>query len=151
MAIVNAKSDLFRDEQTLGAIPDYAKVGGRSHYAHGTATNAADDNSGSTYKLGAVPSAAILGWDTFFDVENWGFAAVRIGTLTDVDALVSALKSAATSQSPIVKGDANHGKQLWEVLGLAADPGGEIMLYAHAIADATGAGNMPFILHWVTN
>lgn len=151
MAIVNAKSDLFRDELTGGDYPDYSRVAGRVHFAQGTITNAATDSSGSTYKLCAVPANAILNWETFFDVENWGFAAVRIGTLTDVDALVSALVSAATSQSPIVKGDANHGKALWEVLGLAENPGGEIMLYAHAIADATGAGSMPFIIAWVDN
>jgi len=47
-------------------------------------------------------------------------------------------------RNPIAQGDANHGLRLWEVLGLAASPGGNIALYAHAEANATGAGSMPF-------
>ena len=91
-----------------------------------------------------VHGVPVLGDRTAFDVENWGFAAIRIGTVDDVDALAAVLKSAGNTVSPIAFGDANHGKALWEVVGLAADPGGLIGIYAHAIAAATGAGSMPF-------
>jgi len=75
-------------------------------------------------------------------VSGWGFAAVRIGTKTDVDALVAVVTSAAAVVNPVAIGDAKHGVPLWQVLGLAADPGGNIGLWAHAIANATGAGSL---------
>lgn len=53
------------------------------------------------------------------------------------------------SVAPIANGDANHGKRLWEVLGLASDPGGMIALWKHAAANATGAGSMPFAIHYL--
>ena len=76
--------------------------------------------------------------------EKW----VPYLSVDDVDALVSVLKSAGNTVSPIAFGDANHGKALWEVVGLAADPGGVISIYAHAIANATGAGSMPFRIEY---
>lgn len=149
MAVVNETSDLYRDALAGGAVPDPQAVAGRVRVATGKLTNAADDSNGSTYKICSVPADAILHEDTIFDVQNWGFAAVRIGTLDDVDALVSAAKTAANSQSPRVFGDANHGKRLWELLGLPSQPAGYITLYAHAVADATGAGDMPFRVVWI--
>ncbi|MDR6266541.1 hypothetical protein [Roseobacter sp. N2S] len=149
MAIVSNISTLFRDEAAGGAVPDATRTAARSYTATGTITNLAGDLDTSKYKIASIPSDAILDDRTIFDVENWGFAATRIGTLDDVDALVSATTSAATSQSPVAFGDANHDKELWEVLGLAADPGGNITLYAHGIADAAGAGSMPFRIVWL--
>lgn len=151
MAVVNVKSNLFRNEATAGAVIDSKRVRGRIKVAVGSVSNAADDSSGSTYLLARIPSHAIMLPRTQFDVENTGFAAIRIGTLTDVDALVAVLKSAGNTVTPFAFGDANHGKELWEVLGLAADPGGMIGIYQHAIAGATGAGSMPFIFEWVEN
>jgi hypothetical protein len=144
MAVVNLKSNLFRDAQAMGDVVDPVLIKGRTVTATGTITNAAADNSGSSYHMCDLPSDCLIDEDTAFDVENWGFAAVRIGTKSDVDALVSVLKSAAATHRPRAFGDANHGKRLWEILGLAANPGGYIGIYAHAIADATGAGSMPF-------
>lgn len=142
MAIVKGKSDLMTAES------DPAKHRGRPIVATFTVGNAATDNSGSSYHLCDLPSCAILDASTAFQVQNWGFAAIRVGTRTDVDALVSVLKSAGNVVSPVVQFDAKHGKPLWEVLGLASDPGGNIGLYAHAIADATGAGTMLGEIHY---
>jgi len=151
MAVVKETSSLFRDQLAGGMVPDYLEASGRTYTATGTVTNAADDSSGSTFRLCDVPSDAILDEDTFFKVDGWGFASIRIGTLETVDALVSAARSAAVNQRPVGLGDANHGKRLWELLGLAEDPGGKIALYAHAVANATGAGDMPFRVRWIHN
>ena len=99
----------------------------------------------------ATPSAA---WQTPAPTATrpctfWGFAQVVIGTETDTDALVDQTKATENIVTPIAIGDANHGKTWWEALGLAASPGDEIQLYAHAEANATGAGSMPFRLAWV--
>lgn len=150
MAIVNLKSDLYRDELAGGQVPDFMQVSGRLYQAVGTLTNGSGDSAGSTYRICDVPSDAILTTLCAFDVENWGFADVRIGTLEDVDALVSAARVDAVTQLPVLFG-VNHTQRAWEHLGLAADPGGHIPLYAHAVADATGAGSMPFRVVWAYN
>ena len=56
--------------------------------------------------------------------------------------------SASTTENPITAIEAASGQRLWEQLGLAADPKGEIELIATAAAAATGAGNMPFAVEW---
>jgi hypothetical protein len=144
MAVVTGKSDLIRDYLAGDAAPDPMRLKGRRFIATGTVANGATDSNLSMYHLIDLPSDCILDEDTAFDVENWGFAQVVIGTQTDTDALLDVARAAATTQRPIVFGDANHAKELWEVLGLAADPGGEIGIWAHAEAGATGAGTMPF-------
>lgn len=142
MPVTYNKSNLF------GADVDPAKARGRPICAAFTQTNAADDSSGSTFLLAKLPSEAILDSRTAFQVENWGFATVNIGTADDIDALGTVLKSAGNVYSPIAFGDARHGLPLWEALGLAANPGGEIALYAHASANATGAGSMKGEIHY---
>lgn len=144
MAVVKTKSNLFSDYLSGADNPDPELARGRPIMVQGTVTNLSTDSNLSTYALAVLPSHAILGDRTAFDVENWGFATVNIGTLDDIDALITIAKSSGNTVSPIAFGDAKHGKRLWEVLGLAADPGGQITLYAHASAGATGAGSMPF-------
>lgn len=136
MAIVNLKSP------NAGNNVDPAKAAGVMIVAADTVTNGATDSSGSKYLIGMFPSECILDSKTFFNVANWGYAAIRIGTLTDPAALVSVLKSAGNNISPIVQGDARHAKPLWQQLGLSADPGEKIGLYVHGIADAVAAGTM---------
>lgn len=144
MAVVNTKSDL-----TAPGAVDPARARGRSICATGTVTNAATDNTNSTYHLADIPADAILDSRTAFQVQNWGFATVRLGTLLDNDALHTVLKSVGNVVSPVAFGDARHGQPLWQALGLAAAPdSGMISLYAHGIADATGAGSMKFEIHY---
>lgn len=150
MAVVKGQSDLIHDAfDYLTDPPDPELARGRVVYATGTATNAAADSSGSMYELVRIPAAALLHEDTFFDVENWGFAQIVIGTETDSDALVNQTKATENIVQPIAIGDAYHGKRLWEVLGLAENPGGNIALWAHAAANATGAGSMPFRIAYI--
>ena len=151
MAVVESKSDLIHDPYDSASVPpDPEQARGRPVIATGTVANLSTDSNTSKYHLADIPADALLHEDTAFDVENWGFAAIRIGTYSDVDALAAVLKSAGNTVSPIAFGDANHGKRLWEVLGLAANPGGNIGIYAHAIAGATGAGSMPFRIAYIT-
>lgn len=148
MAVVNGRSNLIPDHYAGEIAPDPEIARGRPIVATGIVTNGAADSNLSMYHLADLPADCILDPRTIFDVENWGFAQVVIGTKTDTDALVDVARSAATSKAPIVFGDANHLKRLWEVLGLAESPGGLIGIWAHAEAGATGAGNMPFEFHY---
>jgi len=151
MPIVNLKSDLYRDEQAGGRVPDALLVKGRMKTATGTLTNGATDLNTSMYLMAELPSHVIIDPDTEFKVSGWGYVDLRIGTKTDVTAFVNLLVAAATTQPMVVKFDANHGKALWEVAGLAEDPGGVIGIYAHAVANATGAGTMPFVIKYHDN
>lgn len=148
MPIVKKKSDLFPDRAAEEPAADPARARGRPIVAAFTATNAADDSLGSTYLLAELPSDCILDALTFFKVDDTGFAAIRIGTLADAEALVAVQKSAGATVTPITRGGADHGKPLWEVLGLASDPGGFIGIYQHAIANATGAGTILGEIHY---
>lgn len=149
MAVVKSASNLYRDAAALGAIPMPNAIAGHVRVAIGTVTNGATDSTGSAYKLASVPSHAILHPDTLFDVAAWGFAQVVIGSYAITDQILDVAKATSATQSPVAFGDANHGKELWDVLGMAADPGGMIDIYAHAEANATGAGSMPFAIVWI--
>lgn len=149
MAIVSTDSDLFRDVLTGGDVLDAQRVRGVVRCATGSVANLATDSNTSKYRLGRVPADALVHPDTMFDVENWGFAQVVIGTETDTDALVDQTKATENLVTPFAFGDANHGKTWWEALGFASSPGGEIEIWAHAEADAAGAGSMPFALAWI--
>lgn len=142
MPVVNGKSNLFAGDV------DPARARGRPIVTQFTVTNAGTDSAGSKYLLCRLPSAAILTASTTFKADGWGFAVTSIGTASDVDALFQANKNAA--HSPITRNAAaSHGVPLWQLLGLSADPGGEIELYAHAIADAAGAGTMNGEIHYL--
>lgn len=146
--VVDLKSDLFPDKIAEIPAPDPARARGRPIVAAFSVANAADDSDGSKYLLAELPSDCILDSRTFFKVDDTGFAAIRIGTASDAEALVAQLKSAEAIARPVEDGDANHGLPLWEVLGLAADPGGFIGIYQHAIANATGAGTLKGEIHY---
>lgn len=151
MAVVMTKSNLFRSPHDGDQLIDPLITKGRVIIATGTVSNESTDSSGSSYRLVELPSDCMLHEGTFFDVENWGYAQVVIGTKTDTTALVNQTKATEDIAQPIAIGDANHAKRLWEVLGMAEDPGGAIALFAHAAAGATGAGSMPFRISYIYN
>lgn len=149
MAVVTTRSTLIHDYLDPNSLPaDEQFLRGALRVATGSVANAATDSATSKFRLAKVPSDAILDETTAFQVQNWGFAQVRIGTKSAPTALLDVAKAAANVQNPVVFGDANHGKRLWERLGLAADPGGTIELYADALANATGAGTLLFRIAW---
>lgn len=149
--IVHETSDIFRDQRAGAQVPDATRTHGRLYHITGTVENAADDLLGSTYLLFRAPSDCIPHESTFFDVENDGYATIRIGTAEDDDALVDQLKTAANVITPFARGGTGHQKKLWEVLGLPADPGGVIAIYKHGIANAAGAGKCQFRFAFLYN
>lgn len=149
MPVVNLKSDLVSNRETNFPGPDPEQARGRPIVAAGTVANAATDSLGSTYHLIDLPADAILDALTCFKVDTWGYADIRIGTRTDPAALVSVLKSAGATVTPITRLGVQHGKRLWQVLGLAAAPKNNLVsLYVHGIANATAAGTMNFEIHY---
>lgn len=149
MAVVNGKSDLVSNRETNYPGPDPEMARGRPIVASGSVANAATDNTGSTYLLTSIPADAVIDALTCFGVSSWGFADIRIGTRTDPVALVSVLKSAGATVTPVTRLGPQHGKRLWQLLGLPKAPASGIVdLYAHAINNATGAGTMNFEIHY---
>jgi hypothetical protein len=149
MPVVNLKSTVFKaDSDPLGAEPKPELARGRPIVITGSMANGATDSAASKYLLGELPSDCILDTRTFFKVDLWGFADIRIGTFTDPAALVTQTKATEAIATPVDVGDAKHGMPLWQACGLAADPGGNIGIYAHAAAGATGAGSMKFEIHY---
>lgn len=144
MVVVTGKSDLIHDpfDQT-SYPPSEQRLNGVLRVAAGTVAAAASDSAGSKYLLARVPSDAILDDSTAFAHAAWAFAQVQIGTKSNPTALANVARG-ATVLNPNAFGDANHGKMLWEQLGLAKDPGGQIDLWAHAAAGATAAGTMKY-------
>lgn len=146
MAVVKGKSDLIPDPYNDAAVPpDPVRARGRMIVAQGTVANLSTDNTNSMYHLADLPADCILDPSTAFQVQSWGFAQVVIGTQTDTDALLDVARNAANVQNPVAFGDANHGKELWEQLGLAARPESNVIsIWAHAEGNATGAGSLKF-------
>lgn len=144
MPVVSLKSTI------AAGTADPAKARGGQYVAIDTIANALTDSVGSKYLLARLPSECILDERTQFKVDTWGYANIRIGTLTDPAALVSQTRATGTTVTPIVFGDAKHGLPLWQQLGMAADPGGEIGIYAHGlVAIPDVAGTMRFRLSHV--
>ncbi|HMO07026.1 MAG TPA: hypothetical protein PKD10_05180 [Paracoccaceae bacterium] len=142
MPIVIKRSTIITDPRQLEPGPDPVFARGRPIVSAFSVANAADDSSGSMYHLVDLPSDCSLDHVTAFQVQNWGFAAVRIGTRSSIAALVSVARADANVHVPMAIFDARWAKPLWQQLGLSADPRGMIGLWAHAIAGATGAGSM---------
>lgn len=151
MAVVNLKSNLFRDQQAGGAVPDALQVKGIVRRAVGSIANAAADSNTSTYKLISLPSYVILGVGTYFYNENWGFAVTQVGVAGDGDALFTKTTAATTFEAPVSAVEQASGVRLWELLGLAEDPNDMIDLIVTAAADAAGAGTMTFVIEWIDN
>jgi hypothetical protein len=121
MAVVNLKSSFFRD--AANRLGDPIEKAGRLVVITGTVAAAATDSALSTYHLCDLPSDCLLHDLTGFRVDGWAFAQVNIGTRTNNVALATVARAAGTNVRPVAFGDAKHGKRLWEVLGLASDPG----------------------------
>lgn len=140
MPVRNKKSDLYDSDQ------DPAKARGRPIVITFTATNAADDDAGSTFVLCELPSYAILDANTTITADTWGYATTQIGIPGALTGLVNAARNAA--HVPVTRNGALHGLPLWQAMGLSADPGGMIPLIATAPANATGAGTMRGEIHY---
>lgn len=150
MPVVNEKSTAFKQlTDILGMDPKPELARGRSFAITASMPNLLTDSIGSKYLLAEVPSDAILDTRTFFKVDVWGYADIRIGTFTDPVALVNQTRITAALVTPLAQGDARHAQPLWQALGLAADPGGLIGIYAHGlVAVPTAAGSMKFEVYY---
>jgi hypothetical protein len=166
MAVVNTKSTLVTNAdsttQTLNAM---SNDGGKLRSKIGTLEAVSGDSIGSTYRLVRVPSNARvdavlltsddIGTTTIADFGLYRTAADG-GAVVDADFFGSAVnlssgalaKTDITYESAVVDA-ANHGKMLWEQLGLSADPRVMYDVTATLTAAADAAGTITLRVNYV--
>jgi hypothetical protein len=121
------------------------------------------DSVGSQYNIGNVPTSAVL------DPASLAYAS-GIAGLTNVSvgfgasplpanrdtwvaqpaALVNAQDWHTAASFSLVQAvsEANYGKQVWQLLGLTEDPGGNVPVFATVGNATTAAGTLQFILKY---
>lgn len=154
MAIEKIKSSVFGGVNTPEAtriIPDKHRRAGVMQAAAGTVSNDAAASDGSEYTLCEIPSHAILRPESVIDLQGWGFVEADVGAdgyetglldIADTTLLTAPSKPIADIES------AKWGKELWEQLGMPADPRGKIAIKIFVNAAAAGAGVCNFDIVW---
>lgn len=158
LAVVTVKSTLItnRDAQPV-VISNRALQGGEVKHARAVVSIANGDSVGSKYLCFQIPSNAVpisvresfpdVGTTTAADVGLYQTTALG-SAVVDADFFKAAtvLNAGAISKSEIVNGNvitlANSEKRVWELLGLASDPGinYDVVMTLTGAADAAGVG-----------
>lgn len=145
-------------DATIKALTNAKLYGAPLLSAVGYATAAAADDTSSTYRLCALPSACIVRGVYLSSVAQGGSAAVDVGVrraTADGGAAISATATAlfgsgvsvvsAISRSDVTNESTNYTaalreQPLWQAAGLSADPGGELDLTVVPTAALTNGG-----------
>ena len=155
MAVVEVKSTLVTNADATPVVLNSPRVDGAFEHVKVATAAITDTNSiGSTYRMFRVPSNAVvtdlriyspdIGTTTVADI---GLYAADGGAVADADFFASALslKDGALNGTDVLHESAvfsiaNSGKELWDALGLTADPSVsyDVTLTLTAAADATG-------------
>ena len=156
MAVVAVKSTLITNADALPAVLNSPRVdGGFERIEVATAAITDTDSIGSTYRMFRVPSNAVMtdlriyspdiGTTTISDIGLYRTAKDG-GAVVDADFFASALslKDGAINGTDVLHESAvfsiaNSGKELWDALGLTADPSVfyDVAFTLTADADAT--------------
>lgn len=154
MAVVAVKSTLITNADATPAVLNSPRVDGAFERVKvSTVAITSGDNTGSVYRMFRVPSNAVvtdlriyspdIGTTTISDI---GLYAADGGAVADADFFASALslKDGALNGVDVLHESAvfsiaNSGKELWDALGLTADPSVfyDVALTLTADADAT--------------
>ena len=156
MAVVAVKSTLITNADATPVVLNNPRVdGGFERVSVATAAITSGDSIGSTYRMFRVPSNAVMtdlriyspdiGTTTISDIGLYDTAAAG-GAVVDADFFASALslKDGALNGEDVLHEAAvftiaNSGKELWDALGLTADPHKfyDVALTLTGAADAT--------------
>lgn len=155
MAVVAVKSTLITNADATPAVLNSPRVDGAFERVKvATVAITSGDNTGSVYRMFRVPSNAVvtdlriyspdIGTTTISDI---GLYAADGGAVVDADFFASALslKDGALNGVDVLHESAvfsiaNSGKELWDALGLSADPSVsyDVAFTLTGDADATG-------------
>lgn len=158
MAVVAKYGTGARDPASLQAI-DGIKAAAEIRSINSVITISVGDNTNSTHVIGELPADAILDPDgkyyygaTGLTDLDIGFAYPNGGAVIDADNLVDGDDvSTAGSQSLFGHGTltlANSQKRVWELAGLASNPGGNLAIIATQKAGTAAAATIAFFLKY---
>lgn len=152
MPVRNKVSTVFGVTGAAGYTPPNAAArDGRIHRVAGRITNAADDDSGSTFLMAEIPWAAILLHASLIRTDQWGYAQAVIGVPGTPTGLLNVARATGGTSGnlPVTAFGADWNLPFWQQLGLSAMPTTPFAaLTAFAQANATGAGTLDFDLHY---
>lgn len=146
MAIVNKYSVIYPDPDTQPQAPipaKYKRGPVKTSMPSVAITNG--DSATSTFHLVKLPSTCVLhNSSKVYHQAIAGVTTAHIGTEDDPDALLASSNiSTGSAKSLITDTNAfSQDRELWELLGMAEDPGGEIALILTINADATATGKV---------
>lgn len=166
MAVVNTKSTLVTNaDATTQTLNNNVNDGGRLRSKVGTLEAVSGDSIASVYRFMRVPSnarvdALLISSDDIGTTTAADFGLYRSaadgGAVVDADFFASALvlnagalaKVDITYESAVVD-TPNHGKALWEQLGLTADPKIQYDICATLTAAADAAGTITLRCNYI--
>lgn len=168
MAVVNVKSGPITGMDAVPVEMQKASLsGGNVKCAVGTAVVTNGDSIASTFRMCRVPSncvplVAFVGCDAITSAAaDLGVyrTAKDGGAVVDADAFASALSIASALTTAItnqvhesgVDGVEDAEKELWEILGLTADPNVQYDITFTLTAAATATGDLTLRFFYTTN
>lgn len=156
MPVVTKYSIAVVDPAVL-ARPASINSRARLNVAQAQVAVANGDSATSRLFLARVPSSArILSQSTLYHEAITGTTSLHIGltdgTTTVAAALASALNvaTAGTKVLNAAVSTANLNRRVWELLGLTADPGRQIDIFATINVDAAAAGQLVAVIFYAT-
>ena len=155
MAIrTDVKADTFGNVAAGAYAAPFASArDGRIHRTAGRVSALSTDNNGSRFLIAQIPTSAIILPQSFIRTDNWAFAQAVIGTIAVPTGLLNVARATggATGNALSTIFGAKWAQPAWQQAGLAAAPAVPLLdIFAHAIADATGAGTIDFDI-WYAN
>jgi hypothetical protein len=157
MAVVNTKATAVTNADATPAVPNSNKIdGGRQRSKVGVVAVANGDSIGSTLRFARVHSShrirrVLLSSDAIatatadigiLETAANGGAAVDADLFASAAALTAAQSNVDVTRESGVNTVAKAEQQLWQLLGLTADPNKFYDLAATLTAAATGAGSV---------
>jgi hypothetical protein len=143
-------SDIFPDPaaKTVDFVKSSRKHGRVRHAMAKFSLAAAACDAGAKFYIASIPSNAVLKYSSsayfgaFTTAADWD-----VGDADTANALSDALDFTSAGISTILAdvATADLGKELWELLGLAADPGGDIDLIATCNTASTHSGSLALV------
>lgn len=165
MPVENRKTTQISNADAVPAVLNNAGLArGQAFYTGGTIEVLAADDDTSIYRFARVPSNAVMQSITLFNDAITGGTSYDFGLLqtaangggatgADIDVFATAvdLSTARVTGTEILFEQLNidqYGRRVWELLGLASDPGREYDLVASANTVGSAAGTITVRAVW---
>jgi hypothetical protein len=160
MALVNTKSTVITNADA-GVLSDRKLARARVLSSIGFVIKAASDSNNSVFRFARLPSnaiirsitvnsdAAITG-GTAFQLAGYDTPTANSGVvIANLTSFGAALDLSTAGIKTVLPGAADVEKTLWQLLGLATDPGKSVDIALLATTSGSTAANISMDIHWV--